>query len=57
MKKFIFTFMTVAFVGMFASCNGQSTTEGAENDSTAVDTLADSLVVDSASVDSAVVLK
>ena len=50
--------MAVAFMGIFASCNGQSTTSNVENDSTAVDTvLVDSIVVDSVSVDSANVLK
>lgn len=58
MRKFIFSIMAVAFMGIFASCNGQSTTSNVENDSTAVDTvLVDSVVVDSVSVDSANVLK
>lgn len=57
MRKFIFTIMTVAFIGMFASCNSKSTTGNAENDSTAVDTaLVDSVVVDSVNADSATVL-
>lgn len=57
MRKFIFTVMAAAFIGMFASCESKSTTGSVENDSTAVDTvLVDSVVVDSAIVDSAVVL-
>ena len=52
MKKFIFSIMAVAFIGMFAACNGTSTTSS-QNDSTAVDSvLADSMVVDSTVVDS-----
>ena len=58
MRKFIFSIMAVAFMGLFASCDGKSTTSNVENDSTAVDTvMVDSVVVDSASVDSATVLK
>ena len=58
MKKFIFSFMAVAFMSIFASCNGKSTTCNVEeNDSTAVDTvMVDSVVVDSLVVDSAAVL-
>ena len=57
MRKFIFTIMTVAFIGMFASCDSKSTTGNAENDSTAVDTvLVDSVVVESVNADSATVL-
>ncbi len=58
MKKFIFGFMAVALMSVFASCNGKSATCNVEeNDSTAVDTvLVDSVVVDSAVVDSATVL-
>ena len=57
MRKFIFTVMAVAFLGMFASCDCKSTTGNVENDSTAVDTvLVDSVVVDSMNVDSATVL-
>ena len=58
MKKFIFSIMAIAFMGVFASCNGKSTTCNVEeNDSTAVDTvLVDSVVVDSMVVDSAIVL-
>lgn len=55
MRKFIFAVMTVAFMGVFTSCDGQkSTTENVECDSTAVDTvLVDSVVVvDSVEVDS-----
>lgn len=58
MKKFIFSIMAVALMGIFASCNGKSTTSGVENDSTTVDSVSvDSVVVDSTTVDSAVVLK
>lgn len=57
MKKFIFSVMAIAFMGMFASCDCKSTTGSAENDSTAVDSaLVDSVVVDSVTVDSTVVL-
>jgi hypothetical protein len=57
MKKFIFSVMAIAFMGMFASCDGKSTTGNVENDSTAVDSaLVDSVVVDSVAVDSTVVL-
>ena len=58
MKKFIFGFMAFCFMGIFASCDGKSTTcTVEENDSTAVDTvLVDSVVVDSVVVDSTVVL-
>lgn len=50
--------MAVAFMSIFASCNGKSTTCNVEeNDSTAVDTvMVDSVVVDSLVVDSAAVL-
>ena len=58
MKKFIFSVMAVAFMGMFASCNGKSTTGNVENDSTAVDTTnVDTTVVDSIAADSTVILK
>ena len=58
MKKFIFSIMAIAFVGTFASCNGQSTTGNAENDSTVVDTTnVDTTVVDSIAADSTVILK
>ena len=58
MRKFIFTIMTVAFIGMFASCDSKSTTGNAENDSTAVDTTnVDTTVVDSIAADSTVILK
>lgn len=58
MRKFIFSVVAVSFMGLFAACNGQSTTSNVENDSTAVDTaLVDSVVVDSVEVDSATVLK
>jgi len=63
MKKFIFTFVAVAFMGMFAACDGfKSTTETVENDSTFVDSTAvdsvttevvDTIVVDSLNVDTA----
>ncbi len=57
MRKFIFTIMAVAFMGMFASCDCKSTTGNVENDSTAVDTmLVDSVVVDTVNVDSTTVL-
>ena len=57
MKKFIFSVMAVAFMGMFASCNGKSTTGSVDNDSTAVDSVVvDSVVVDSVAGDSTVVL-
>ena len=57
MKKFIFSIMAVAFMGMFASCDGKSTTGNVENDSTAVDSvLVDSVVVDCIAIDSTVVL-
>lgn len=46
MKKFIFSIMAIAFMGMFASCDGKSTTGSAENDSTAVDSVTvDSIVI------------
>ncbi len=58
MRKFIFSVVAVSFMGLFAACNGQSTTSNVENDSTAVDTaLVDSVVVDSVEVDSAAILK
>ena len=58
MRKFIFSIMAVAFMGIFASCNGQSTTSNVENDSTAVDTvMVDSVVVDSVNADSTTILK
>jgi len=57
MKKFIFSVMAVAFMGVFASCNGKSTTGNVENDSTAVDSLVDSVVVDSLTADSTVAPK
>lgn len=58
MRNFIFSVVAVSFMGLFAACNGQSTTSNVENDSTAVDTaLVDSVVVDSVEVDSATVLK
>ena len=56
MKKFIFSVVAVTFMTMFAACDGKSTTEKVENDSTAVDsTVVDSTVVDSVMVDSVVV--
>ena len=46
MKKFIFSIMAIAFMGMFSSCDGKSTTGSAENDSTAVDSVTvDSIVI------------
>lgn len=59
MKKFIFSVMAVAFMGMFTACGQKSTTEAVANDSTAVDSIevADTIVVDSVSVDTAAVLK
>ena len=61
MRKFIFSIIAVAFMGMFAACDCQSTTEKAENDSTAVDSVKvaeDSVeVVDTVTVDSATVLQ
>lgn len=61
MRKFIFSVIAVAFMGMFAACDGKSTTEKAENDSTAVDSVkvaVDSVeVVDTVTVDSATVLQ
>lgn len=57
MRKFIFSIIAVSFMGLFAACDGKSTTTILENDSTAVDTtLVDSLVVDSTVVDSTIVL-
>lgn len=57
MKKFIFSIFAVAFIGMFAACDGKSTTGNTENDTTAVDSvLVDSVVVDSAAVDSTAAL-
>ena len=57
MKKFIFSIVAVAFMGMFASCNGKSTTNNVENDSTEVDSvLVDSVVADTVNIDSTTVL-
>lgn len=59
MRKFIFSVMAITFMGMFAACGQKSTTETTEKDSTAVDSIevADTIVVDSANVDTAAVLK
>lgn len=70
MKKFIFSIVAVAFMGMFAACDGcKSTTECVENDSTVVDStvvdstavdsteVVDTVVVDSVNVDTATVQK
>ena len=58
MRKFIFSVMAVAAMSMFVSCDGKSTTDNVENDSTAVDSAkVDSVVVDTVNVDSATVLK
>ena len=57
MKKFIFSVMAVTFMGMFASCDGKSTTGNVDSDSTAVDSVVvDSVVVDSVAGDSTVIL-
>ena len=57
MKKFIFSVMAIAFMGMFDSCDGKSTTGSVDSDSTAVDSVVvDSVVVDSVAGDSTVVL-
>ena len=58
MKKFIFSIVAVAFMGMFASCDCKSTTNNVENDSTAVDSvLVDSVVADTVNIDSTTILK
>lgn len=58
MKKFIFSVVAVALMGVFTSCEECPITNGDVNDSTVIDTtLVDSTVVDSATVESNVVLK